>query len=160
MMKKAISILMALALMICAVVSVSAEISPTASAGNEYISVDTIVGEGIGTSSPDIDNAVKVDVSDKETVVLNATPGDGYKFSHWDVIFGEFEYVEGDMYSAVVVIRPTGNTDVRLEANFITEDQEVTTTPGTKPVYPPSPNPNSPVTGEAIVRLISKLKKV
>lgn len=154
-MKKVISCLIAVALMLCAVASVSAEISPDASIVNKYIVVDAIpVGENSGQTVPSVSDPIKVETNSDETVTLTATPKDGYKFSHWEFITGEFEIVEGDLNTPVIVIRPTGEDNIRAYAHFVSEDEEVTT-PTSKPVYTPSDDPESPKTGDAVATYVA-----
>lgn len=146
-MKKVISLIVALILMICAVASVSAEISPHPTGPKDYIIVDAIPVPGeAGNATPGIDNPGKVEVSSGEVVTLTATPSKGYKFSHWEFTFGDFEWVEGDLTSPVIVIRPTGSSNIRAEAHFVKIDEDITT-PSSKPVPPLPTDPTSPITG-------------
>ncbi|MBQ4104872.1 MAG: LPXTG cell wall anchor domain-containing protein [Clostridia bacterium] len=150
-MKRVISCLVALALMICAVASVSAEISPSASVGHKIIRVDAIPvgGDSVGQTVPSVNNPVRVDVGSGDTVKLTATPTDGYKFSHWEFGTGEFEIVEGDLNSPVIVIRPTGDDNIRAYAHFVKEDEDVTA-PSSKPVHKPSDDTEAPKTGDPV----------
>lgn len=146
-MKKIISLIVALILMVCAVASVSAEVSPHPTKPDDYIIIDAIsVPDEAGNTTPDINNPGKVQVESGEVVTLTATPSKGYKFSHWEFTFGEFEWVEGDLTTPVIVIRPTGGTNIRAEAHFVKIDEDITT-PSSKPVPPLPTDPNSPPTG-------------
>lgn len=147
-MKKILALVFALLMMCCAVLSVSAEISPTASSPKDHIIIDAIPVPGeAGNTTPDINNPGKVEVESGEEVTLTATPSKGYKFSHWEFIFGDFEIVKGDLTTPVIVIRPTGSSNVRAEAHFVKKGETVTD-PSSKPV-PTLPDENtSPVTGE------------
>ncbi len=146
-MKKALSIIFALVLMCCAVASVSAEISPTASAPQNTIIIDAISvpNEG-GSTTPDINNPGKVEISSGEVITLTATPSKGYKFSHWEFIFGEFEIIEGDLTTPTIVIKPTGTSNIRAEAHFVKIDEPVTA-PSSKPVTTLPQDSTSPITG-------------
>ncbi len=147
-MKRVISILVALLLMCCAVASVSAEISPTASTAKNQIIIDAIpVPDIAGNATPDINNPGKVEVNSGEVVTLTATPKDGYKFSHWEFAFGEFDIVEGSTTTATIIIKPTGDSDVRAYAHFIKEDEDPSV-PSSGSVPQPDPDSTSPTTGE------------
>lgn len=146
-MKKVLSIIFALLLMVCTMASVAAQVSPNPpKPGNEII-IDAIPvpGEGGGTT-PDINNPGKVEVGKGEIVTLTATPSKGYKFSHWEFSYGEFEIVEGGLNTPVIVIRPTGGDKVRAEAHFVKEDESVAP-PTSTPVKPLPTDPTSPITG-------------
>ncbi len=146
-MKKVISLIFALLLMICAVASVAAEESPTPPVHEDYLIVDAIPVPGeAGVTTPDIKNPAKVKVGSGEVVTLTATPNDGYKFSHWEFVLGQFEWVEGDLTSPVIVIRPTGSSDVRAEAYFVKEGEDITT-PSSKPTPTLPTDDKSPITG-------------
>ncbi len=149
-MKKVLSCLVALALVICGLVSVSAEVSPTASIIDKIIIVDTVPcpPEG-GDSTPSIDNSGKVEVTGDEEVTLTATPKDGYKFDHWEFVFGTYEIVSGDLNSPVLVIRPTGDDNIRANAYFV-KDGEEPSEPSTDPVTPPDDGSESPTTGDPL----------
>lgn len=149
-MKRVVSIIVALLLMICAVASVSAEISPTASTAKDNLIVDAIPVPDIGgDATPDINNPGKVEVNSGEHVTLTATPQNGYKFTHWEFAYGEFEIISGTITSTTIVIKPTGSSDVRAYAYFVKEGEDVTIpSSGTVPV--PGDEPTSPVTGEVV----------
>lgn len=147
-MKRVVSIIVALLLMICAVASVSAEVSPTASTPKDHIIIDAIPVPDIGgNATPDINNPGKVDIESGETITLTATPKDGYKFSHWEFAFGEFDIVSGTITSTTIVIKPTGSSDVRAYAHFVKEDVDVTI-PSSGTVPTPDDDDKSPTTGE------------
>ncbi len=148
-MKRVISILVALMLMCCAVASVSAEIiSPTASTAKDQIIVDAIpVPDIAGNATPDINNPGKVEVNSGEVVTLTATPKDGYKFSHWEFAFGEFDIIEGSTTTATIVIKPSGDSDVRAYAHFIKEGEDPSV-PSSGTVPQPGTEVTSPTTGE------------
>ena len=146
-MKRVFSLLIALLLMCCAVASVSAEISPTAPDPKDYLIVDAIPVTGeAGNVTPEINGPAKVEINSGKTVTLTATPNAGYEFSHWKFIFGEFEVVEGDLTTPVIVIRPTGTHDVRAEAYFVKEGEPIT--PPVSESVPTLPQDGtSPITG-------------
>ncbi len=146
-MKKVLSIIFALVLMCCAVASVSAEISPTASIPQNTIIIDAIPVPGeAGNATPDINNPGRVEINSGEVVTLTATPSKGYKFSHWEFIYGEFEIIEGDLTTPTIVIRPTGSSNIRAEAHFVKIDEPVTA-PSSKPVPTLPQDSTSPITG-------------
>lgn len=150
-MKRLITCLIALALIVCAVVSVSAEVSPTATAVQPPTNIIDInpVTDDPNIPWPPVDNPVQVIVNDDNTITLIASSKDGYKFSHWEFISGNFEFVEGDYTSSVIVIRPTTTDSIKVNAHF-TNDEATVTTPTSGTVYPPSDEPTSPVTGDAV----------
>ena len=146
-MKKILALIFAVALMLCAVVSVSAEVSPDPTDPKKEIIVDSIpVPADAGVTTPDINNPARVEVGSGKTVTLTATPNAGYKFSHWEVVFGEFDIVTGDYTTSDIVIKPTGTTNVRLAAYFVMEGTDITDPPS-KPVETLPQDPTSPVTG-------------
>ena len=146
-MKKVLSILVALLLMCCAVASVSAEISPIGTEPTNTIIVDAVPVPNIaGTATPTIDNPGQVNVNVGETITLTATPLEGYIFSHWEFLYGEFEVVEGDYTTPVIVIKPIGSSNVRAEAHFV-EDGQPVTPPASKPVTTLPTDTTSPITG-------------
>ncbi len=148
-MKKVLSIIFALVLMCCAVASVSAEISPTATLPQNTIIIDAIPVPGeAGSATPDINNPGKVEINSGEVITLTATPSKGYKFSHWEFIYGEFEIIEGDLTTPTIVIKPTGSSNIRAEAHFVKVDESVTT-PSSKPVPTLPDDSTSPITGTA-----------
>lgn len=150
-MKRVVSILVALLLMCCAIASVSAEISPTASTAKDQIIIDAIpVPDIAGNATPDINNPGKVEINSGEVITLTATPKDGYKFSHWEFAFGEFDIIEGSITSSTIVIKPTGNDDVRAYAHFVKEGEDVTV-PSSGTVPKPDKDPTSPTTGETLM---------
>lgn len=146
-MKKILSILFAVLLMCCAAVTVSANPSPTPPPVLDYLIVDAIpVPKEAGTATPEITNPETVLVGSGELVTLTATPFEGYKFSHWKFIYGDYEIVEGTLTTSVVIIRPTGSSDIRAEAYFVKEDEPITLPP-TEPVPTLPTDPVSPPTG-------------
>lgn len=147
-MKKVFSLVFAVLMLFCAVVSVSADISPTASTPKDHIVIDAIaVPSEAGSTTPDINNPGKVEVESGDVITLTATPTKGYKFSHWEFIFGDFEIIEGSLTTPTIVIKPTGSSDIRAEANFVKEG-EIVTDPSSGPVHTLPDEPTSPVTGE------------
>ena len=147
-MKKILALIFAVALMLCAVVSVSAQVSPNPTEPKEEIIVDAIPvpGPDAGSATPEVTNPGKVEVNSGETVTLTATPTQGHKFSHWEYVFGEYEIVEGSLTSPVLVIRPTGSSNIRFEAHFVKEGTDVTEPPS-KPIETLPQDPTSPITG-------------
>ncbi len=147
-MKRVVSILVALLLMCCAVASVSAEISPIGTTAKDQIIIDAIpVPDIAGNATPDINNPGKVEINSGEVITLTATPKDGYKFSHWEFAYGEFDIIEGSTTTPTIVIKPTGNDDVRAYAHFVKEGEDVTV-PSSGTVPKPDDGPTSPTTGE------------
>jgi len=108
-MKKIVSVLL-IALMFTSLLAVAAiaddYVSP---AGTHVVSgeVSGNVGGNVIVNPPS--------VSDGGTVTVSAISDDGYSFSYW-TFTGEFEWVSGDVRSAVIVIRPLG--DVSFVATF------------------------------------------
>lgn len=150
-MKKVVSLLIAVLLMACAVVSVSAEVSPTApTIVGSTISIDAVaVPENAGTVTPNIDNPVDYVVGSDGTVTLVASSMEGFKFSYWTFITGEFDIIEGSLTSSTIVILPKGDTNIRAYANFAEEGADVTV-PDSKPVSKPDDGNKSPTTGEPV----------
>ncbi|MGN0452300.1 MAG: NPXTG-anchored protein [Ruminococcus sp.] len=144
-MKRLFACVVALALVFCAAVSVSAEVSPTATTGSDSLIVDVI------PYPPEFGDATggDIDVQPGDLVTLIATPKDGYKFVYWDFAYGEFEIVEGDLTTPTIVIKPTGDSDVKAYAHFAKIDSDVTV-PSSKPVYPQNPDDQSPTTGSPV----------
>lgn len=149
-MKKIIALLIAVLVMACAVVSVSAEVSPTPPIVNDKISIDAVVvPEGAGTVTPDIENPFEYIVGSDGKVTLSASSMDGFKFSHWEFITGDFDIIEGSLTSPVIVILPKpGSSNIRAEANFIKDGETEPTIPDSKPVTPPDDGTESPITGD------------
>ena len=167
-MKKVLSILFAVLLMCCAAVSVSANPSPTPPPVLDYLIVDAIpVPKEAGTATPEITNPETVLVGSGELVTLTATPFEGYKFSHWKFIYGDYEIVEGTLTTSVVIIRPTGSSDIRAEAYFVKEDEPITIPPTesvptlpTDPVSPPTGADTSAIITVAAVASITTMAVV
>lgn len=149
-MKKVISLLIAVLLMACAVVSVSAEISPTAPIVDDSIIIDAIpVPDYAGTCTPDVKNPVEYIVGEDGSVTLIASSMEGFKFTHWEFLTGEFDIISGSLTSSTIVILPKGDKDVRAYAYFVEEGETVpSTTPESKPPVTPDDGTQSPTTGE------------
>lgn len=149
-MKKAISLLIAVLLMVCGIVSVSAEISPTASVVDTKIIIDAIPVPGhAGTCTPDIENPYEYIVGSDGTVTLQANANDGFKFTHWEFVTGEFDIVEGSLTTSTIVILPKGDTNIRAYAYFVEADASVPSTePESKPPVKPDDDNKSPTTGD------------
>lgn len=149
-MKKAISLLIAVLLMVCGVVSVAAESSPTASVVDTTIIIDAVVvPEDAGSVNHDVKNPVEYIVGSDGTVTLIASTNDGFKFSHWEFITGEFDIIEGSLTSPTIVILPKGDANIRAEANFVSEDATIPSTePDTKVPFDPDDDDKSPTTGD------------
>ena len=151
-MKKVVSLLIAVLLMACAVVSVSAEISPTApTIVKATIIIDAVVvPDNAGSVTPNIDKPFEYEVNSDGTVKLVASSMDGFKFTHWEFITGDFDIIEGTLTSPVLVIKPTGDANVRAEAHFVKEDASVPATePDSKPPVKPDDGDKSPTTGDS-----------
>lgn len=147
-MKKAISLLIAVLLMVCGVVSVAAENSPTASVVDTTIIIDAVVvPEDAGSVNHDVKNPVEYIVGSDGTVTLIASTNDGFKFSHWEFITGEFDIIEGSLTSPTLVILPKGDANIRAEANFVKEGADITE-PESKPQVTPDDDDKSPTTGD------------
>ena len=110
-MKKFLSLLLA-AIVLTAVLSVSVSAADYKRPADRDYNIITIIVDGDkgGTATSD-----PVTVPKGETSKITAKPDPGYEFSGW-VIEGEYEIVEGDLNSAVIVIRPL--TDVTVRAKF------------------------------------------
>lgn len=149
-MKKAISLLIAVLLMVCGIVSVSAEVSPTASVVDTKITIDAIVVPNeAGSVNPSIDNPIEYIVGSDGTVTLIASTNDGFKFTHWEFITGEFDIIEGSLTSSTITILPKGDTNIRAYANFADADSsDPVTEPESKPPYTTPDDDKSPTTGD------------
>lgn len=150
-MKKAVSLLIALLLTVCGITCVSAEISPTASTVvKNVISIDAVpVPDNAGTVTPNIDNPFEYEVGSDGTITLIASSFEGFKFSHWEFVTGEFEIIQGSLTSPTLVILPKGDVNIRAYAHFIDAgSSEPVTEPDSKPVTPPDDGNLSPVTGD------------
>ncbi len=147
-MKKVVSLVIAVLLLVCGVVSVSAEVSPTASVVDTKITIDVVVvPDNAGTATPSIDNPYEYIVGSDGTVTLQASTNDGFKFSHWEFITGEFELVEGSLTSPTIVILPKGDTNIRAYAHFAEKDADVTE-PSSQTPGKPDNGDKSPTTGD------------
>ena len=108
-MKKVLSVLMAvLMLSVIFAAAVSAEDNPSPEPTKYYVVEVTVNGNGTATPDPG-------SVPSGDTAKLVAKPDAGSEFTGW-TIEGEYEIVEGDLNSLVLVIRPLG--DVKVVANF------------------------------------------
>ena len=73
----------------------------------KYWIVDTDVIEGKGTTTPPVDNPVKVEQGSGDTVSITAAPDDGYEFIGWE-IDGDYTLPEGGSLSDPnLIIKPT-----------------------------------------------------
>ncbi len=139
-MKKIVSAVLVIMMLMALTVSVSALSSPGT---KDYykIEVDS-EGKGHATKSTD-----KVEVDSDETVTLTAVE-DGGTFREWK-IDGEYELEEGDLKSKVLVIRP--KSDFYACAYFDEEGVQPTDQPTEKPTTVPDKKPDggntSPKTG-------------
>lgn len=150
-MKKVVSLLIAVLLLACAVVSVSAEVSPTApTIVKDKITIDAVVvPDNAGTVTPSIDEPFEFEVNSDGTVKLVASSMEGFKFSHWEFITGDFDIIEGSLTSSVIVIQPKGDANVRAEAHFVkADDTTPVTEPDSKPAVTPDDGDKSPTTGD------------
>lgn len=149
-MKKILALLIAVLVMAFSVFCVSAEISPTAPITGDEIIIDAVVvPEGAGTVTPDIENPFEYIVGSDGKVTLSASSMDGFKFSHWEFITGDFDIIEGSLTSATIVIMPRpGSSNIRAEANFVKEGASEPTIPDSKPITPPDDDDKSPTTGD------------
>lgn len=151
-MKKIVSLLIAVLLCVCAVVSVSAEVSPTApTIVDKTITVDAIaVPDNGGSVTPGVGEPIEYVIGSDGTVTLVASSMEGFKFSHWSFISGEFDIIEGSLTTSTIVILPKGDANIRAYANFVEEDAEVTE-PDSQPVVKPDDSTQSPTTGQPVV---------
>ncbi|MBQ8572576.1 MAG: hypothetical protein IJ451_03830 [Ruminococcus sp.] len=147
-MKKFVSLLIAVLLLVCGVASVSAEVSPTASVVDTKITIDAVVvPDNAGSATPSIDNPFEYVVGSDGTVTLQASTNDGFKFSHWEFITGEFDIIEGSLTSSTIVILPKGDTNIRAYAHFAEEGADVTE-PSSQTPQKPDDGDKSPTTGD------------
>lgn len=147
-MKKAISLAIAVLLMVCGIVSVSAEISPTASVVDKTIIIDAIpVPDHAGDATPGVEAPVEYIVGSDGTVTLIASTNDGFKFTHWEFATGEFDIIEGTLTSSTIVILPKGDSNIRAYAYFVPKDADVTE-PTTGEPFTPDDDDKSPTTGD------------
>ncbi len=145
-MKKVLSLLVVIALMICGIATVSAEISPGATVPDGYIKVDVIpYPEGTGDADCDEKGYIKIDSGEQVTITATAKPG--YKFSHWEFITGQYTIVDGKITDSVMVIEPEGDQSLLIYAHFVEEGADVTE-PTEKPSLPVDDDDKSPTTGE------------
>lgn len=147
-MKKIVALLIAVLVMVCGVASVSAEYSPTAPVVDDKIVIDAVpVPDNAGTCTPNIDNPFEYIIGEDGTVTLVASSMEGFKFSHWEFITGEFDIISGSLTSSTITILPKGDEDIRAYAYFVEEDVPVTE-PSSKPPVKPDDGTQSPTTGE------------
>ena len=120
MMKRALSCLMVIVMIVCLSATVTAKDPFYSPSGEDYwdVYVDTSAG-GIAYADP-------TPVKKGEPVVLDAYPDSGFTFGYW-TITGDFIWVEGDANSAHAIIRPNG--PVEIHANFIGKGAEKDTSP-------------------------------
>lgn len=150
-MKKIVSLLVAVLLTVCAVVSVSAEISPTApTVIKDTITIDAVpVPDNAGSVTPSIDNPIEYVVGSDGTITLIASSFEGFEFSYWEFVTGEFEIIQGSLTSPTIVIFPKGDVNIRAYAHFkeIGSSQPITQ-PDSKPAGKPDDGTSAPVTGD------------
>lgn len=110
-MKKVLSVVLAV-FMLTAVLalSVAAEDHPSVDA-RDYFVIEINVDTNGGGNAIVNNNTVQ---KGKE-IKFTANPEDGNEFDHWE-IEGDYEIVEGDLNSPVIVIRPKG--DIKTLAHF------------------------------------------
>ena len=144
MMKKLVSIVLALVMIFALTSTVAAEVSPV---GKDHYTI--IVGYdpadgSLGTADSD-KKTVKVDATGKDgEVTLTAEQRADGEFVEW-VIDGEYEIVSGSLTDPVLVIRPL--SDIEAIAKF--------THPGSTPDTPSKPakpdtSESSPKTGDPL----------
>jgi len=150
-MKKVISLLVAVLILACGIVSVSAEISPTAPIVGDKITIDAVpVPDNAGSVTPDIDNPFEYIIGSDGTVKLVASTNEGFKFVRWEFVTGEFDIIEGSLTSPTITILPKGNANIRAYAHFVKDGETVPSEPDTKPVTPPDDGDKSPITGQPV----------
>ena len=149
-MKKILALLIAVLVMAFSVFCVSAEVSPTPPIVNDKIIIDAIPVPGnAGVCTPDIENPFEYIVGSDGKVTLTASSVDGFKFTHWEFITGDFDIIEGSLTSATIVIMPRpGSSNIRAEAYFVKEGASEPTVPDSKPITPPDDDDKSPTTGD------------
>ena len=77
----------------------------------DYFVIDIEVDEDEGGNAI-VDNNT---VDKGGEIKITANPDEGNEFDYWE-IEGEYEFVEGDLHSPVIVIRPKG--DIKAIAHF------------------------------------------
>ncbi len=151
-MKKVLSIVAILAILLCGMVTVSAERSPGGTIPPGYIVVDVIPFPGdAGDATSSEDGYIEVDSGEQVTITATAKPG--YKFSHWEFITGQYTIVDGKLTDPVMVIEPEGEESLKIYAHFVKEGEDVTA-PTEKPSLPGDNDPQSPTTGDTLVPFI------
>ncbi len=146
-MKKFLSVLLAMSLMLAFGVSAFAASSPSA---DKYYNVEAtvaVVGSGEATAAPSVLKA-------GETSVLTAIAAEGYVFDHWE-IDGAYEISQGTVNDSTLTIvivpgagsKPNLTADVVAVAHFKSVSGEVTT--GEQVTAKPDNSSSSPQTGTA-----------
>lgn len=148
-MKKVLSLMVVLALLVCGVVSVSAEISPGATIPEGYIVVDVVPYPG-DAGDADCDEHGYIEVDSGEQVTITATAKPGYQFSHWEFITGQYTIIDGKLTDPVMVIEPNGDESLLIYAHFVKEGS-IVTEPTEKPSLPSDGGEQSPTTGYSTV---------
>lgn len=97
-MKRTLSVLIAMLLILCATVPAFAAVSPT---GAKDITVTVVPTEGGGGS---YDAITKYDPVNGATIQFVPKPNDGYTFDHW-VIEGDYEIISGSLETGDLVIK-------------------------------------------------------
>ncbi len=145
-MKKIISIVAVLAILLCGMVTVAAERSPGATAPDGYIFID-VLPYPPETGSADSSEHGYIQIDSGENITLTATARAGYRFSHWEFVKGDYELLEGSLTDDVIVIEAEGDQSLLVYAHFIKEGEEPTN-PTDKPSLPGDDGSQSPVTGD------------
>ena len=145
-MKKVLSIVAVLAILLCGMVTVAAERSPMPTIPHGYIVVDVIPYPSDGGEAESSEEGY-IQIDSGENVTISATAKPGYKFSHWEFITGQHTVVSGKVTDPVMVITPEGDESLLIYAHFVKEGTDVTD-PTTNPSLPGSDDPHSPTTGD------------
>lgn len=154
-MKKVLSLMVVLALLVCGVVSVSAAKSPSPTIPEGYIAVDVVPNPGnAGEADSDAEGYIEIDSGKQVTITANPKPG--YKFSHWEFITGQHTIISGKVTDPIMVIEPTGDESLLIYAHFVKEG-EVVTTPTEKPSLPADGGEQSPTTGYSALAVVSSV---
>ncbi len=93
-------------------------------------------------------------ISDGDTITLIATDEDGFIFEGWE-ISGEYEIVEGDENSKILVIRPLGDLQIEELGEWDEGNEGEEGEKTEKPEKPGKPNDSetSPPTGNSYIFL-------